>query len=270
MRVLVATDLSDAADVAIREAAGLALKTGDALAVAQVLMPGPVPDTAARKTDLRDRVLRVCGRKAEVFVEAGIETEYAAIVHRADAWHADLVVIGSRGRSGVAPLLGGVDEAVARNAHCNVLVARAQARRGWVLAATDLSDASLVAIPAAAAEARRRGARLEVVRALGFLEVEARYVLTPLSTARTVFDRAAQELSESMVRLGVEGMCKVLDRPAAAAIVGEAEAVGAELIVVGARGRTGAARVALGSVSEKVVRAAACSVLIVRCAAATA
>jgi nucleotide-binding universal stress UspA family protein len=99
--------------------------------------------------------------------------------------------------------------------------------------------------------------------------VEARYVLTLLSTARTVLDRAAQELSESMARLGVEGMCKVLDRPAAAAIVGEAEALGAELIVVGARGKTGAARVALGNVAEKVVRAAACSVLIVRCAAAT-
>jgi nucleotide-binding universal stress UspA family protein len=149
-----------------------------------------------------------------------------------------------------------------------VLVARASGAHGWVLAATDLSDPSLLAIAAAAAEAKRRGAQLEVVRALGFLEVEARYVLEPerpsLPKPQEVFEVAASELSECVARLQVHATCKVLDRPAAPAIVGEAEALGAELVVVGARGSTGLGRLALGGVAEKVARAASCSVLVVR------
>ena len=38
----------------------------------------------------------------------------------------------------------------------------------------------------------------------------------------------------------------------------------AQLIVVGTQGRTGLSRIALGSVAEAVVRAAPCSVLVVR------
>ena len=44
----------------------------------------------------------------------------------------------------------------------------------------------------------------------------------------------------------------------------EADAVGAELVVVGTHGHTGLARLLLGSVAEKIVRGAACSVLVVR------
>lgn len=43
-----------------------------------------------------------------------------------------------------------------------------------------------------------------------------------------------------------------------------AEELGAELIVVPSHGRTGLARIALGSVAEKIVRLAACPVLVLR------
>jgi nucleotide-binding universal stress UspA family protein len=51
---------------------------------------------------------------------------------------------------------------------------------------------------------------------------------------------------------------------APAGIVKEAEAVGAELIVVGSHGRTGLRRALIGSVAERVVRAAHCPVLVYR------
>ncbi|MDB4934999.1 MAG: Universal stress protein UspA [Labilithrix sp.] len=43
-----------------------------------------------------------------------------------------------------------------------------------------------------------------------------------------------------------------------------ASRIGAELIIVGTAGRTGLSRMALGSVADKVVRHAPCSVLVVR------
>lgn len=50
----------------------------------------------------------------------------------------------------------------------------------------------------------------------------------------------------------------------AAEILGLAEEVGAEFIVIGSHGRTGVKRLLLGSVSEAVVRAARCAVIVAR------
>jgi nucleotide-binding universal stress UspA family protein len=279
MRVLVATDLSDAADTAIREGAKLASTPADAFGIVHVPLPPRLiedyfPARAEDRTAmlarafaaLQERAHRACERQAELFVEDGVD--YVEIVNRAEQWKADVIVVASHGRSGIARVLGRVAEAVVRNAHCNVLVVRSGVGHGWVLAATDLSDPSFPAIVAAAAEARRRAARLEVVHAVGFLDMQAAYLVelgTPsISPPPNVFEAAARHLSECVARLHVDATCKVLDRPAAAAIVGEADAVGAELVVVGSRGRSGLQRLVLGSVAEKVTRAAGCSVLVVR------
>jgi universal stress protein A len=188
MRVLAATDLSDAADVALREGAALASTPESELAVVHVLpappflkmwLPNLAEDTAKIATrasaTVRDRMRILVGGRVEIFVEDGVD--YAAIIKRAEAWRADVVVVGSHGRSGLARAFGGVAERVLRHAPCSVLVVRSCPARGWVLAATDLSEASLPAITAAAAEAQRRGAQLEVVQALGFLDVEASYLV---------------------------------------------------------------------------------------------
>jgi len=100
-----------------------------------------------------------------------------------------------------------------------------------VLAATDQSDASLPAIKVAAEEAQRRKAQLEVVQAFGFLEGQAAYIIelgTPSVTPPPlVLESAARELSECVARQHVHATCKILDRPAATAIVHEAESLGA-------------------------------------------
>jgi nucleotide-binding universal stress UspA family protein len=278
-RVLVATDLSDAADLALREGAALAASPDDSLAVVHARPAEPFFDTwlpqraevdakiAARASEaVRERTRRVVGDRAEVFVDDDVD--YAAIIKRAEAWRADVIVLGSHGRSGLVRSFGGVVERVLRHAPCSVLVVRPSAARGWVLAATDLSTPSLPAITSAGAEARRRGAQLEVVHAVGFFDVEASYLIelgTPSVTPPPlVLEVAGRELSDCVARLHVRARCVVLERPAAAAIVKQAESIGAELVVVGARGRTGLSLLPLGSVAEKVVRTAPCSVLVAR------
>jgi nucleotide-binding universal stress UspA family protein len=276
MRVLVATDLSDGADTALREGAALAATSNDALAIVHALpQPSFVGTWTARPSGdaehrarrahqlIDERVSSVLGRPVEAYV-------YAAILTRAETWSADIVVLGSHGPSGIARAFGGsVVDRVVRHAPRSVLVARASKARGWVLAASGLSKPSLGAVAAAAVEARRRQARLEVVHAMGFLDAEARYLLELVTPAvdpepPSVFEVAARELARCIGRLQIDAKCKVLDRPAAAAIVGEADAIGAELVVVGARGKTGLGRLVPGGVAEHVARTASCSVLIAR------
>jgi nucleotide-binding universal stress UspA family protein len=52
--------------------------------------------------------------------------------------------------------------------------------------------------------------------------------------------------------------------PAASAIVGQAEELRVDLIVMGTRGHTGLKHVLLGSVAERTLRHAPCSVLTVK------
>lgn len=49
----------------------------------------------------------------------------SVILDAAAEWNADLIVLGSRGRTGLGRfLLGSVSEAVARHAHCSVEIVR--------------------------------------------------------------------------------------------------------------------------------------------------
>jgi nucleotide-binding universal stress UspA family protein len=212
------------------------------------------------------QVAGVLGSAPEIFVDAG--ASHIEIVLRAARWGADLIVVGSHGRSGVSSVFGGVAERVVRNARCSVLVVRPSQARGWVLTAVDLSDTSRAVVRAAAGEARRRGARLKVVHAMGFLELEARYIAQlatpPVADQSNARDMACRALEEVASGLGLDVRCELLEGRPVPAVVRAADAIGAELVVVGTRGRTGFARMALGSVAERIVRHAPCSVLVVR------
>jgi nucleotide-binding universal stress UspA family protein len=76
-------------------------------------------------------------------------------------------------------------------------------------------------------------------------------------TLRGLLDRAIAEA-------GAEGESRVVEGSAATEIVHLATELDAQLLVVGTQGRTGLARLALGSVAERVIRHASCSVLAAR------
>ena len=77
---------------------------------------------------------------------------------------------------------------------------------------------------------------------------------------------ARDKLHEAFVHFGAEGESLVLEGNAARAIVHAAEKQAAELVCIGTHGRTGLRRLLLGSTAELVVKAAPCSVLVVRLA----
>lgn len=97
------------------------------------------------------------------------------------------------------------------------------------------------------------------------------YVLEPHSTyteaerkQRAVTDEIEQELRESGAGARIHFYVHVRIGHPADEILALAREVGADLIIVGSKGLTGVERFVLGSVSEKVVREAGCTVEVAR------
>jgi nucleotide-binding universal stress UspA family protein len=88
----------------------------------------------------------------------------------------------------------------------------------------------------------------------------------PVEVQNQLRDGTRSTLEGAMARVGAVGEARVLEGSAASAIVACAEELRPQLLVIGSHGRTGLARLALGSVAENVVRNASCSVLTVRLA----
>jgi nucleotide-binding universal stress UspA family protein len=279
--ILCATDLSDAADAALRQAHAIARQLDVPLHVAHVLdeafnvhvlfphLAGLDPArhgeltrvaTAAVRTRLDD-VLGAGANTIPLEIETG--TPHAGILAVADRLGVGLIVAGP-GRSALH---------VARAATAPVLIARPSPEGGVVLAATDLSDPSLPAVRMAAAEARRRGVRGQVIHCLD-LDSPAYVAGAGLAGApawplpQPVVDQlestALRDLAAALERAGADGVDPVVSRSSpVVGILAAAEAVPTALVVVGTRGRTGLARLALGSVAEAIIGRAPCSVLTV-------
>lgn len=290
--ILVATDLSASADEAIRQADAFARASGGALIACHVLPEAlryqPLfPQRAAEDLNdlviaerrmgdaVADRVAEVTGRSRDEFAVAVTHGPAGAgLVLEADARKADLVVVGSRGATGVERfLLGSVAERVVRHAHCPVLVARPSPTSGVVLASTDFSEASTEAVDAAARAASWLGAPLDLLHAIDVappvvvglaMPLGATWVPVPADEVAQIREAARKMLEDTITRVGARGTSHVVEDRPAHAVVNKARELGARLVVAGTRGRTGLARLTLGSVAEAIVRDAPCSVLVVR------
>jgi nucleotide-binding universal stress UspA family protein len=271
--VLVGIDLSPSAAEAIRQAGAWAKRAAAPLVVVHV-----APDELFRALEtpkvgdaLRARVESTLGPECppfDVVLVAG--SAHGALVRLADERKAALVVVGASGAG--SGLFGSTAEQVVRYAHCPVLVARPSPKDGVILAATDFSEEATVALKEGAREAARRGVPLRLVHSL-------QQPVTPLSLLGPVVislpDMPEAEVdalkgaAETTLRtllesMGVPGACEVLTGPPTTTIPAEARGLAAALVVVATRGRTGLARIALGSVAEAIARNAPCSVLAVR------
>jgi nucleotide-binding universal stress UspA family protein len=294
-KVFAATDLSPAAGEAIRQADEWARAVGAELVVCHV-MPNPVPvntlfpqlhaQVATELPALRERAIErltsqltdLTGRTADgyaVMVDDGHPA--AVIVEKAERYHADLIVVASHGHSGMREaLLGGVASQVVRHAHCPVLIARPHPKTGVVLCATDFSDPAQPAVQAAAAEARRRNARLTLLHVLDISMATSGLMTMGFGGVVYTLPRAQREDIEGTVKArlaavlaatGVAGDTLVHEGSPAVAIGQAADELDAELVVIGNVGLSGWRRLTLGQVAETVARTAPCPVLVVRASA---
>ena len=287
LKVLFATDGSGPANVAAEWVATLPLPaTSEVLVVAVASVPlsmlevqVPMEFMEATMADARAAATesaRMLSTRYARTTTRVVEGDPRVLVPATAAdWGADLIVVGARGLGGFARLLlGSVSTAILHGAPCPVLVVRGRPRdlRDVVIAI----DGSAHAQDTAKFLARLPLDRKTRVRLIGVVELEPMPRLAPLAArelvraaiaARQEERRAELEKALGGIALAFEANVDRVERLIALGLPADeilAAAEGADMIAIGARGLGGLQRLLLGSVSERVLNHAPCSVLIAR------
>ncbi len=294
MRILIAYDGSAGAEQSLRLADSVDWPADSTLRIAVVIEPTllfvgasmaggidiPSPEVDTQITAYQQeqvtkaaRSLRSANRTVEDIVLRGRPA--TALLEEAKRFGADLVIGGSRGHGTISSLLlGSVSAEVVDHAPCPVLVSRTKSI-DRVIFATDGS------VPSAAAETVL--STWSIFERLPIHVVSVADVVEPwhtgiaptmyrqviaahardLAEARAEHTRIAEETTARLRALGRQAEAAMRTGDAAGEIVAAAADVGADLVVIGSRGRTGLASAVLGSVARNVLHGSTASVLVV-------
>ncbi|ACY17123.1 universal stress protein [Haliangium ochraceum] len=291
-RFLVAVDFSPESETALAQAIFMAERAGAAMELLWVedrlpfggaLSPTPAnaelermmdefADEAARRLEALAERTRARVPEVTHFVGKGFPDE--VIAAHAEAIQADLVVMGTKGLSGLKRFfLGSVAEKVIRTCHTNVLVARGPAHAfERVLVASDFSPVS------------ERALHLTLTLAAPAAEVELFHAwhypagTIGMSTAAPKPGDPMALLHDQILDSNEQRGRAVIERAGqttqtlrfaqhhgapAAEIQNRLEASPFDLAVLSTHGHRGFRRFLLGSVAEATVRHAPCSVLVI-------
>ena len=140
-----------------------------------------------------------------------------------------------------------------------------------IVVATDFSETAGHAVATAVEYAKHFESELVLVHAYR-VDIPVASPLTgggyilPDGFYEQLSSQANEQVQKAASEIAADGVAVVgiaVDKPAASAIIEEAEERKADLIVMGTRGLTGIKHVALGSVADRVVQMAPCPVLTV-------
>jgi nucleotide-binding universal stress UspA family protein len=287
--ILFATDFSESSHQAFRAACSLGVEGRTRLHVVHVIEPHWVPEDptflgqagvqfydanldgdreAQVKTMLRSRYAPDIPIEVEYHVKEG--NPASEIVRLADAVKADLIVVGTHGRTGLSWMLAGsVANAVMQRAGCPVLAVRSSGLSETgepiqtILHPTDFSDRSDAALRVARELARDLGSRLILLHVAPFdVYIHDMTVPVDLGASRAALDDLRRRVDGSDLKYPVESRLSQGDP--AEEILRRAAELDSGLIVMGTHGRTGVGRLLFGSVTEYVLPRAKCPVLAVR------
>jgi nucleotide-binding universal stress UspA family protein len=193
---------------------------------------------------------------------------------------ADLIVMLTHGHTGLKHVfLGSTAERIVQHSPCPVFVAwqfhkrpeetKTACKIDKILVPVDFSGCSLEGLNYAIRFADRVAAKLILFHAvhLGYAYTSDGYAMHDLS----VFTKAARKDAEQQMRQfvraakfgGVKFETKIAVGPPLEEICAFAKARDVDLIITSTHGRTGFEHVLIGSTAERVVRHAACAVLVV-------
>jgi nucleotide-binding universal stress UspA family protein len=284
--ILFAADFSGSSTAAFRVACSLAGEDTVRLIVLHVVEPDwvaklpdylepgtiPPPDTESLREWLERRLAEVYVPTHPLHVEYRTSEGSAAeeVLRLADAVGADLIAMGTHGRTGLRRLLAGsVAARVLEQADCSVLALRAHHRPEAerirvILHPTDFSKASEAALRVARPLASEFGARLVIVHVAPVnLSLEGR--------SAAGFDPHDYQHDLDVLRRRLDGpdlefpVETLLTRGfAAEEILRLAAEVGCDLIVIGTHGRTGLGRLLMGNTAQSVLPRAECPVMVVK------
>lgn len=299
-RILCAVDFSTHSRRALDHATALARWYDATLTALYVYPPAPVPavgpslvafdppiltelDREQLARDLQAFVAAESG--APVAVDSVVREGYPAttIAECALDTNADLLVLGTHGRTGFERLLlGSVAERVLRHAPCPVLTVPTAHRVPTpaaspvfkdIVCAIDFSAASIAALDYALSLAREADARLTILHVASSTIEPSMFDLTAdagltVAELRQRLERDLEAQLVATVPVGASEYCRVetlmtQGRPGPE-IVRVAADLRADLIVMGVFGRGAVDLTVFGSTAQHVVRAASCPVLTIR------
>jgi nucleotide-binding universal stress UspA family protein len=247
-------------------------------------LPPPVLEAADRERRMSDLRRMAAAVPGDVRVEYAIQEAPSVqeeILAQLGARHADLLVIGTHGRSGFQRLfLGSVTEKMIRTAPCPTLVVPPQApdvpagsaiqfRR--ILCAVDFSEGSIEALGYAIGMAEEADAQLTVLHVVEFPPVlvdEPGVSVPDLSRVREATAANARQKLEGLIPEQARTYCTVetavVEGRAYREILRRATERQSSLIVMGVHGRGALNLLVFGSTTHHVIRKSVCPVLIVR------
>lgn len=285
--VLCPVDFSEISRRALDHAAALAHWYEARLTVLNVFPVMPVMDVPPLvldekgRNELTDQLRRFTAAvpstvPLELRVEQA-ESIHEAIRQMATSASADLLVMGSHGRSGVSRiLLGSVTERVIHHAPCPTMIVPARAhdrapegpvRYRTILCPVDFSEQSIRAAEYAVNLAEEADAQLHLLHVIT-LSWELKELETSFEDVRGQLETDRLRRLDNLVPADASTYCTIHTALRQGVVYQEilaaAADLAADLIVMGAHGR-GALDVALfGSNTARVARAACCPVLVVQ------
>jgi len=284
-RLVVGVDGSDGSLVAVDWAADEAARLGLPLRLIYASLweryEGPLPTVSRDRPAepvMAEHIVASAAervRRREPGLEVSAETvpteAVSALLSEAD--DAAALVTGSRGRGGLTgALLGSVGLSVAARAHCPVIVVRGDTAglagtHERILLGVGDPDTGGTAAWFAFCEAEMRGCELDVVRAWRTPAHDGLDRRRSRDDPARRYEKQAIELIDKVVAEGaaarpaVRARQTAVEGPAAKVLVNRSAA--ADLVVVGARRRSGRLGLQLGRVSHALLHHAACPVAVV-------
>ena len=293
-RILLATDFSRWAKRAEDYACALACSWRASLTVLSVaeFPPGLNPDypvnqqyladllkhASSQLVDLKGRAERR-GIAVTTRVATGIPSEEVITAARAE--DSDLIVVGTRGKTGLEHvLLGSTAERVIRGAPCPVLTVRMEPADNEddgvlsrlvtlerILVPVDFSDCSLDALEYAVVVAQQSKASLMLLHVLEPVSYGLDFTLSHIRTREQVresWTKRLEDLASSHQHSNVPVESRLRGGLPADSILDSAQTLPCDLIIMGTHGRRGISHTISGSVAEAVLRKSLCPVLTVR------
>jgi nucleotide-binding universal stress UspA family protein len=283
MRVLLATDGSDCAETARRCLSLLPLPAGSAIHAVTVLdaQTWQVPESL--KGAEQEWARRILEETETALRREGVELTHAAprgapayeIIRAAEEFDADLLVVGSHGRTGFERfLLGSVAANVAKHAGCSVLVC-CKPGLHRVLLTVDSSEHAEEAVRFTGVLPLPPGTELTVCHVVRpyylYPAMGSEYVpqLEQIVADIQQEQRSAAARLVDSARTALEGWGRhastaVREGDPATEIVHLATQQEADLVIAGARGVSPIRGLLVGSVADRLLKSARCSVLLVR------
>jgi nucleotide-binding universal stress UspA family protein len=292
LKIVVPTDFSPLSDAAAARAGSLAALDGAAVHLVHAFkFPLVVtPYEVSVPTAIWEGVRRAAQERLEEARKAleghgarKVTAEIAnsgdpadAIAAAVDAHAADLVVMGTHGHTGFKrAFLGSVAAHTLHRVTCPVLAVKQQPDEAAVpitriLLAVDFSSHSSEAVEAAAGLAQRLGASVDVVHAFvmprDFIPYASDLGMELEEQIWASVTERLEGVREKLEHLKIPVTLHALRGDPSSVIADLAKQIDCQLVVMGRRGLTGLSHVLLGSVAERTLRTAPCSVMTINAA----